>query len=63
MSQVFSDVSVTIEELMRAKGELVKRGTVTEDGHIELFKDGGEPKLPPPPESHLNTSPTVKKEA
>ena len=42
VTQVFSDVSVTIEDLMKAKGELVKRGTITEDGHIELFEDSSE---------------------
>ena len=38
--QIFSDKSMTIEHLMREKGELVKRGTLGADGDVEFWDDG-----------------------
>jgi hypothetical protein len=37
--KIFSDTSVTIESLMRDKGELVKRGSISGEGDVE-FWDG-----------------------
>ena len=38
--QVFSDKSVTIEDLMREKGSLVKRGSLSAEGDVEFWDDG-----------------------
>lgn len=51
---IFGDRKLTVEDLMREKGRLVKRGTLGEDGDIELWPEDlaeqqvGEP-LPDPP--------------
>ena len=37
--QMFGDKSVTIEDLMRQKGQLVKRGTLGGNGDIEFWDD------------------------
>lgn len=31
---------MTIEDLMRERGQLVKRGTLSEDGDLEFWEDG-----------------------
>jgi len=31
---------VTIEDLMKERGEIVKKGTLSEDGDIEFWEDG-----------------------
>ncbi|OLN97061.1 Uncharacterized protein C24H6.02c [Colletotrichum chlorophyti] len=36
---IFGDKKVTVEDLMREKGRLVKRGTLGEDGDIEFYAD------------------------
>ncbi|PWI66647.1 hypothetical protein PCL_04785 [Purpureocillium lilacinum] len=36
---IFGDRSVTVEDLMREKGNLVKRGSLGEDGDIEFWPD------------------------
>lgn len=38
--KIFGDRKVTVEDLMREKGVLVKRGTLGEDGDIEFWEDG-----------------------
>ncbi|GKT40425.1 uncharacterized protein ColSpa_00606 [Colletotrichum spaethianum] len=38
---IFGDRKVTVEDLMREKGRLVKRGTLGEDGDIEFYPDEG----------------------
>lgn len=40
--KIFSDKSVTIEDLMREKGSLVKRGSLSAEGDVELWEDGSE---------------------
>ena len=35
--QIFADTSFTLEDLMREKGELVKRGSLRENGDIEFW--------------------------
>lgn len=36
---IFGDKKVTIEDIMREKGQLVKRGSLGEDGDIEFWPD------------------------
>ncbi|KAK5990730.1 hypothetical protein PT974_08999 [Cladobotryum mycophilum] len=36
---IFGDRKITIEDLMREKGQLVKRGSLGEDGDIEFWPD------------------------
>ncbi|KAF2743871.1 zf-DNL-domain-containing protein, partial [Sporormia fimetaria CBS 119925] len=38
--KIFSDKPVTIEDLMREKGQLVKRGSLAAEGDVELWDDG-----------------------
>lgn len=42
--RVFSDTSITIEDLLREKGQLLKKGTLGagEDGDVEFWEDGTE---------------------
>ncbi|KAF7903921.1 hypothetical protein EAF00_001255 [Botryotinia globosa] len=37
---IFGDRKLTIEDLMRDKGMLVKKGTLSEDGNLEFWSDG-----------------------
>ncbi|KAF8852016.1 zf-DNL-domain-containing protein, partial [Acephala macrosclerotiorum] len=37
---IFGDKHLTIEDLMREQGQLVKRGTLSEDGDLEFWADG-----------------------
>jgi mitochondrial protein import protein ZIM17 len=41
--QIFGDRKVTVEDLMREKGRLVKKGTLGEDGDIEFWADVDQP--------------------
>ncbi|PHH64510.1 hypothetical protein CDD81_4289 [Ophiocordyceps australis] len=41
---IFGKRGVTVEQLMREKGNLVKRGSLGEDGDIEFWPDEGEGK-------------------
>lgn len=38
--QIFTDKAMTIEDLMRERGQLVKKGTLSEDGDVEFWEDG-----------------------
>ncbi|KAL2016910.1 hypothetical protein VTK56DRAFT_2871 [Thermocarpiscus australiensis] len=38
--RIFGDARVTVEDLLRARGELVKKGTLGEDGDLEFWEDG-----------------------
>lgn len=38
--QIFGDTNLTIEDLMREQGQLVKKGTLSEDGDLEFWADG-----------------------
>ena len=38
--QIFGDRKVTVEELLKEKGQLVKKGTLGEDGDLEFWTDG-----------------------
>ncbi|KAI9824864.1 MAG: hypothetical protein M1832_001469 [Thelocarpon impressellum] len=42
--KIFSDKAVTVEDLMREKGQLVKRGELGADGDVEFWEDGTETK-------------------
>jgi len=37
---IFGDKKLTIEDLMRDRGELVKKGSLGEDGDVEFWDDG-----------------------
>ncbi|KAK8026781.1 hypothetical protein PG991_003837 [Apiospora marii] len=37
---IFGNRSITVEDLMRERGQLVKRGTLGEDGDVEFWEDG-----------------------
>ncbi|KOS16598.1 Uncharacterized protein ESCO_004684 [Escovopsis weberi] len=44
---IFGDRKITVEDLMREKGRLVKRGSLGEDGDIEFWPDEvGDEKFP-----------------
>lgn len=38
--KIFGQTGLTVEDLMREKGMLVKRGTLGEDGDLEFWEDG-----------------------
>ncbi|PVH99032.1 zf-DNL-domain-containing protein [Periconia macrospinosa] len=38
--KIFSDKNITIEDIMREKGDLVKRGTLAAEGDVEFWDDG-----------------------
>ncbi|KAF2640038.1 zf-DNL-domain-containing protein, partial [Massarina eburnea CBS 473.64] len=38
--KIFSDKSITIEDILREKGSLVKRGTLSDEGDVEFWDDG-----------------------
>ena len=44
--QIFSDKSVTVEDLMREKGNLVKKGSLSAEGDVEFWDDGSATPLP-----------------
>jgi protein import protein ZIM17 len=37
---------MTIEDLMREKGQLVKKGSLSEDGDLEFWEDGTTTRRP-----------------
>jgi len=37
---IFGDKSTTVEEIIRTRGELVRKGTLSEDGDFEFWEDG-----------------------
>ncbi|OJD37216.1 dnl zinc finger domain-containing protein [Diplodia corticola] len=45
--KIFADQSTTLEDIMRDKGQLVKRGHLSEDGDLELWDDGSQTKHAP----------------
>jgi protein import protein ZIM17 len=53
---MFSDVKLNLEDLMRAKGDLVKRGSINEEGNIEFWEDGSEDKPQNLPSSNAASS-------
>lgn len=38
--KIFGDTKMTIEDLIKEKGQLVKKGTLSEDGDFEVWADG-----------------------
>lgn len=38
--KIFGDKSLTIEDILQEKGELFKKGTLSENGDLELWEDG-----------------------
>ncbi|KAH7027312.1 DNL zinc finger-domain-containing protein [Microdochium trichocladiopsis] len=45
---IFGDRKMTVEDLMREKGQLVKRGTLGEDGDVEFWQDDTADAAPAP---------------
>lgn len=73
--KIFGDRSITVEDLLRERGQLVKKGTLGEDSDIEFWEDGTtsvhepmEPRKPvepdtrPPGFSFKSVKPGEKKE-
>jgi len=54
--KIFSDKSVTIEDLMKEKGTLVKRGSLSADGDVEFWDDGS--STPRSAHFHNDAAPT-----
>jgi protein import protein ZIM17 len=46
--QIFGDKSMTIEDIIREQGQLVKKGTLSEDGDFEIWADGTVTDRPKP---------------
>lgn len=38
--RIFGDRALTVEDLMKERGQLVKKGTLGEDGDLEFWEDG-----------------------
>ncbi|KAK4200202.1 DNL zinc finger-domain-containing protein [Triangularia verruculosa] len=38
--KIFGDKALTVEDILREKGQLVKKGTLGEDGDLEFWEDG-----------------------
>ncbi|EDU44635.1 DNL zinc finger domain containing protein [Pyrenophora tritici-repentis] len=53
--KVFSDKSVTIEDLMREKGNLVKKGSLSAEGDVEFWDDGS--TTPRSAQFHVESTP------
>ncbi|KZM23502.1 uncharacterized protein EKO05_0000246 [Ascochyta rabiei] len=56
--KIFSDKSVTIEDLMKEKGNLVKRGSLSAEGDVEFWDDGSST----PRSAHFHTESSPKGE-
>jgi hypothetical protein len=41
--QIFSDSSITIEDIMREKGEFIRKGSLSADGDVEFYDDQADP--------------------
>jgi hypothetical protein len=41
--QIFSDSSITIEDIMREKGEFIRKGSLSADGDVEFYDDQPDP--------------------
>ena len=42
-AQIFSDSSITIEDIMREKGEFIRKGSLSADGDVEFYDDQPDP--------------------
>lgn len=40
--RIFSDTSITIEDILRKNGQLLKKGTLGADGNVEFWDDGSQ---------------------
>ncbi|KAK3072080.1 hypothetical protein LTR53_007468 [Teratosphaeriaceae sp. CCFEE 6253] len=40
--RIFGDKSITVEDMMREKGEFIRRGVLGQDGAVEFYEDGRE---------------------
>lgn len=48
--KIFGDRKITVEDLLKEKGMMVKRGTLGEDGDVEFWEDGSVTAREPVPE-------------
>ncbi|KAK3947740.1 DNL zinc finger-domain-containing protein [Pseudoneurospora amorphoporcata] len=48
--KIFGDRKITVEDLLKEKGMLVKKGTLGEDGDVEFWEDGSVTAREPAPE-------------
>ncbi|KAK8126515.1 DNL zinc finger [Apiospora kogelbergensis] len=55
---IFGNRQITVEDLMRERGQLVKRGTLGEDGDIEFWEDGTVTERNKEAESEFETAST-----
>lgn len=42
--KIFSDDSITVEDILAQKGESIEKGTVSEDGDMEFWEERAMPK-------------------
>ncbi|KAF2227860.1 DNL zinc finger-domain-containing protein [Elsinoe ampelina] len=42
--KIFSDKSITLEDLLKEKGQFLKRGSLSAEGDVEFWDDGTETK-------------------
>ena len=54
--QIFGDKDITVEDLMKERGEIFKKGTLSEDGDIEFWQDGTTTKRMKAQEEGLKTT-------
>ena len=40
--QIFSDKRITLEDIMKEKGQLIKTGNLSAEGDVEFWDDGTE---------------------
>lgn len=40
--QIFSDKSMTIEDILKEKGQLLKKGALGSEGDVEFWDDGSQ---------------------
>lgn len=48
--KIFGDRKITVEDLLKEKGMMVKKGTLGEDGDVEFWEDGSVTPREPAPE-------------
>jgi len=39
---IFSDTKVTLEDIMKEKGEVLRKGNINAEGDVEFWPEGGE---------------------
>lgn len=41
-TQIFSDKSITLEDILKEKGQLLKKGVLGSEGDVEFWQDGSQ---------------------